>query len=625
MRVDHDRAVDSLGTSLHAVIRLLESDDDARPDLPVPEPGSPLATLGDAFDLGDFERGVLLLAVAREVAAGIDVHCARWNGSAERPWVTPRMALAVLPRPDWEAFVPTSTLRRDRLVRLGPGDVLTERPVFVDERVLHHLLGATYVDPRVERRTSAVPVGPLTDGEQQLAAVVADQLGRQHVHLWSETAHHGIPVVAAAAALGSREVRVVGGGSIPVDPAELDEFSAVLRRESRLGGFTIVIDLDGAVEPVAEQAALALARRLGPACVTTGVDARAGELVTRHRLRRPPFEERVTQWNEALADLPPVGGVRAMVARFALDGAELRAAVADVRRALGDQPDADPSRLLWDAARAQAHPRLEDLAQRIDVRRTWSDLVVPEAQQRALRALLGHARHQVVVDHDWGFTPDGAPGGGSAAVFAGASGTGKTLAAEVLANELGLDLFRIDLSAVVSKFIGETEKNLRRVFDAAESGGAVLLFDEADALFGKRTEVKDSHDRHANIEVSYLLQRMESFGGLALLTTNHRKHLDDAFLRRIPFVVEFPFPTPDDRAAIWSQVFPNGTPLDGLDVRRLAQLNVAGGNIRTIARNAAALAADAGGPVTMALVRVAAELEFDKMGRSLTPAEVRGW
>ena len=171
-------------------------------------------------------------------------------------------------------------------------------------------------------------------------------------------------------------------------------------------------------------------------------------------------------------------------------------------------------------------------------------------------------------------------GFGVAALFAGPSGAGKTLAAEVLANELNLDLFRIDLSAVVSKWVGETEKNLRRVFDAAEEGSAVLLFDEADALFGKRSEVKDSHDRYANIEVSYLLQKLEAYRGLAILTTNLRSHIDEAFLRRLRFVIEFPFPTSAERARIWARAFPGQTPVEGLSIERMAQLNVVGGAIR---------------------------------------------
>ena len=171
-----------------------------------------------------------------------------------------------------------------------------------------------------------------------------------------------------------------------------------------------------------------------------------------------------------------------------------------------------------------------------------------------------------VVYGDWGFAGKSTRGLGISALFSGASGTGKTMAAEVLANELALDLYRIDLSAVVSKYIGETEKNLRRLFDAAEETGAILLFDEADALFGKRSEVKDSHDRYANIEVSYLLQRMESYRGLAILTTNFRAALDPAFLRRIRFIVNFPFPDAGQRAEIWRGVFPSQTPVDGIEL-----------------------------------------------------------
>jgi SpoVK/Ycf46/Vps4 family AAA+-type ATPase len=199
------------------------------------------------------------------------------------------------------------------------------------------------------------------------------------------------------------------------------------------------------------------------------------------------------------------------------------------------------------------------------------------------------------------------------------------MAAEVLANELRLDLYRIDLSQVVSKYIGETEKNLARVFEAAEGGGAILLFDEADALFGKRSEVKDSHDRYANIEVSYLLQRMESYRGLAILTTNMKSALDPAFLRRIRFVVQFPFPDATLRAQIWQRTFPEGTPTDGLNINRLAQLNIPGGSIRNIALRAAFLAADSDEPVRMSHLLAATRSEYSKIEKPLTEIEIEGW
>jgi SpoVK/Ycf46/Vps4 family AAA+-type ATPase len=229
------------------------------------------------------------------------------------------------------------------------------------------------------------------------------------------------------------------------------------------------------------------------------------------------------------------------------------------------------------------------------------------------------------VFETWGFSAKGRRGLGVSALFTGESGTGKTLAAEVLAHELALDLYRIDLSSVVSKYIGETEKNLRRIFDAAEEGGVLLLFDEADALFGKRGEVKDSHDRYANIEVSYLLQRMEAYQGLAILTTNLKSSMDNAFQRRLRFIVNFPFPDTTQREAIWSRVFPPRTPTRDLNARKLAQLNVTGGHIRNIALNAAFFAADCKKPVDMEHLLQAVRLEAQKIERSVSEAETRGW
>jgi SpoVK/Ycf46/Vps4 family AAA+-type ATPase len=268
---------------------------------------------------------------------------------------------------------------------------------------------------------------------------------------------------------------------------------------------------------------------------------------------------------------------------------------------------------------------MDDLAQRIKAAATWDDIVLPPAELRLLGAIAAHVRQRAKVYEQWGFSKRGARGLGISAVFAGASGTGKTMAAEVIAAELKLDLYRVDLSQVVSKYIGETEKNLRRIFDAAEEGGAVLLFDEADALFGKRSEVKDSHDRYANLEVSYLLQRMEAYRGLAILTTNVRHALDPAFLRRLRFIVEFPFPGPVERAEIWRRIFPPDTPRQGIDFGRLAKLNVPGGVIRNIALNAAFVAADLGEPVRMGHIKSAAEIELVKLERSLTEASLGDW
>ena len=352
-------------------------------------------------------------------------------------------------------------------------------------------------------------------------------------------------------------------------------------------------------------------------------------------VNKPTRQEQTELWRNVLptsfASLN--GKLDAMVSQFNLGPAAIEsAALQSIGNAAPEsaddavQPTGDVvAARLWNACRVQARPSLEGLAQRIESNAAWDDLVLPNNQKQVLIQIAAHVRQRAKVYDAWGFGSKGSRGLGISALFAGPSGTGKTMAAEVLANELSLDLYRIDLSQIISKYIGETEKNLQRVFEAAEEGAAVLLFDEADALFGKRSEVKDSHDRYANIEVSYLLQRMESYRGLAILTTNRKSALDQAFLRRLRFVVEFPFPEAAQRAEIWKRVFPQTTPTNELKIDRLMHLHVSGGNIFNIAMGAAFLAADAGELVGMSHLLYSARNEFAKMEKPLPDTEVAGW
>ncbi|HVF29050.1 MAG TPA: AAA family ATPase, partial [Pyrinomonadaceae bacterium] len=447
----------------------------------------------------------------------------------------------------------------------------------------------------------------------------------------------GMSAVAARVGASLRmQLHSIRASDIPASVAERDALSRLWEREAVLMNSALLIDYD---EPEHARAVSAFIDNVqGMIFVASREPLRQSKRqAVRFDVNKPAAAEQRELWRSALDQVAPQlnGHLETLTAQFSFGAEGIRAASTQVLQCLSSESDEEaPGKdgtqesldmMLWDACRMRARSRLDDLAQRIEPAASWDDLVLPEAQLQTLRAVAAQVRARARVYEKWGFAAKGGRGLGISALFAGASGTGKTMAAEVIARELRLDLYRIDLSQVVNKYIGETEKNLRRVFDAAEEGGAVLLFDEADALFGKRSEVKDSHDRYANIEISYLLQRMEEYRGLAILTTNLKSVLDTAFLRRLRFVVQFPFPDHTQRAAIWQRIFPVETPTENLDVTKLARLNVAGGNIRNIALNAAFLAAHDKESVRMSHLLRAARGEYAKLEKTLADSEVTGW
>jgi hypothetical protein len=277
------------------------------------------------------------------------------------------------------------------------------------------------------------------------------------------------------------------------------------------------------------------------------------------------------------------------------------------------------------ACRAHAGRPASTLARRIEPKHKWEDLVLPGPQLEQLTALCSQATHSSIVYGSWGFERKLALGRGLNALFCGPPGTGKSMAAEVIATDLGVEILKIDLSQVVSKYIGETEKNLRQLFDQAGRANAILFFDEADALLGKRSEVKDAHDRYANTETAYLLQKMEEYTGISILATNFRQNIDEAFVRRMRFIIDFPFPEEDDRLRIWQSVWPSETPIAAdVDLPTLArQFRLAGGSIRNVALSAAFLAAEQGRPVSMQHLMRATKRELQKMGRLVNEEDHR--
>jgi hypothetical protein len=342
----------------------------------------------------------------------------------------------------------------------------------------------------------------------------------------------------------------------------------------------------------------------------------------------PAYAQRRALWRHYLGpDLSPRWGeetVASLAGQFALTASQIRDAVASARDRAAQGGEALQSPDLLAAARAHSNPRLSSLARKIEPRYTWEDIVLPDDQLTLLREIVATVRGRSLVLEEWGVGRKLASSPGVTMLFSGPPGTGKTMAAEVMAAELGLDLYKIDLSTVVSKYIGETEKNLERIFGEAQSSNAILFFDEADAIFGKRSEVKDAHDRYANIEISYLLQRMEAYEGVTMLATNLRANLDEAFTRRLQFAVDFPFPDDEYRLRIWQTLLPVGVPRESdLDLALLARrFKLAGGNIRNILVNAAYLAAADGGRLGMKHLLHGTRRELQKMGRLVNDADV---
>jgi ATP-dependent 26S proteasome regulatory subunit len=343
----------------------------------------------------------------------------------------------------------------------------------------------------------------------------------------------------------------------------------------------------------------------------------------------PSYQERIElwgrQWNGDFSLAEDVS-FSDLASKFRLSGGQIRD-VAAMARNLAQWRDPESSLIttqdLYTACRQQFRGTLSALAKKIQPKYGWNDIILPKDQMEQLREICSYVKFYHTVYDDWGFDRKLSTGKGLNALFAGPSGTGKTMAAEIIGNELGIDLYKIDLSAIVSKYIGETEKNLDRIFREGQTSNAIMFFDEADALFGKRSEVRDSHDRYANIEMAYLLQKMDEYEGIVILATNLRKNMDEAFARRMHFTVEFPFPEEADRYRIWQQVFPKEAPLTtGIDLSFLArQFKITGGNIKNIALSAAFLAAQDGGDIKMGNIIWATKREFQKLGKLCTESD----
>ncbi|MEZ4682550.1 MAG: ATP-binding protein [Caldilineaceae bacterium] len=595
---------------------------------------SRLRALAETFQLSNFELQIVVLCAGEALDPNFTA-----DETLQRP--TFQRMLQTLANSHWQATAPDSPLRYWQIITVEePEDFLHSR-LRLDERILHYLLGVpTMPQPIIGLLTRVTPPEMVTPSQQatvrHMVALHQPQQGTNRVPvvlLSSKDRATNRAVAAYAYQQLHLQTFAVQADDLPTNTSERLRLLRLLERETLLNPAALYIDAFALSE--VSRASLSIFATQFNGLLTIGAAEplqAIGRSTVRLELTHPTVDEQITLWQQALGPLVmSLNGTLPQLARqFDLSagtiqqlGTQLRSELSPDSRAYYDKTQIETR--LRTLCGDQSQPELDALCQRVESHADWSDLVLPDEQRRILEEVVQHVERRFQVYYDWGFARQNNRGLGISALFVGDSGTGKTLAAEILANHLRLPLYRIELNAVVSKYIGETEKNLARIFDAAETMGAVLLFDEADALFGKRSEVRDAHDRYANIEVSYLLQRMEAYRGLAILTTNFKRNLDGAFLRRLRFIVHFPFPGPAERARIWQQIFPAQTPLAPLDYAKLAQLNVAGGYIKNIALRATFHAAHQGESVSIHHILRAAQGEYHKLEKPLTNAEIKGW
>lgn len=628
-----------------------------------------LGRLARAFGLSAFDLNVVVLALAVEVDLKYERVFGYLQDDLTRRRPTVDLALALLGGDaddrlaNRAAFDADAALLRHNLVALfpDPHDVepsLLNHYLKLDDRVVDHILGEVSIDARI--RTAVKLVEPAVawpelgiddDTKDRLALLALGQHARAGeggpsslvIQLHGPDGAGKRAVAEALCHCAETWLLVIGLADLLRVDLPPETAIRLAFREAVLLQTPLYLDGLDALLADDDRARAALRVLIEQLEQISGVTFLAGRSawapsgalrakpIVSIAVSVPGYAARDALWREELGDIEAPGvdsdvDVGHLAGQFRFGAAQIRDAVATARnRALWRDPASGRVAMddLLAAGRMHSHHKLGTIATHIQPVYGWDDIVLPADQLRQLREICHAVRYRAKVYTDWGFDRKLARGKGVNALFAGPSGTGKTMAAEIIARDLGLDLFKIDLSSVVSKYIGETEKNLERIFREAQTSNAILFFDEADALFGKRSEVKDAHDRYANIEISYLLQRMEEYDGVVILATNLKKNLDDAFVRRLQYTVDFPFPEEADRLRIWRKIWPDAMPRDGdMDLAFAArQFRLTGGNIKNVAVAAAFLGAAEGDTVRMAHLIHATRREYQKMGKLCTEVE----
>ncbi len=637
-------------------------------DLPAEQTGTRLAWLQTTFNLTPFDLDVILIALAPALDRRYERLYAylQDNVSQRLPGVELILNLLCQSAADKlmrrTHFNPAAPLLAHHLVHLIPQHDI-EKPsllshyVKLDEQIVNFLLGGQTIDARLAPFSKLILPTMTVDAlwlptnlREPLADWVRDAWEDERplrIYLQGPEGNGRHTIVAALAAEADASLLIVDLAQAVTQAAAQDPscdcLPTLLFREAWFHNALLLLDgfdkLNGESHAVVREKLLTALSGYGGIVFLTGSEtwqpsAKTAVGVITLPIDTPDYLQRREAWQSTLAaaglqlsepDLATLAGRYRLTLTQITNATNMALQQAQWRQATTPDTSNRPTlEELFTAARSQNGHDLAKQARKIDPLYHWDDIILPDDTHSQLREMVQRVnqRHQVL--HEWAFDQKLARGKGVNALFAGPSGTGKTMAAEIIANELELDLYRIDLSGVVSKYIGETEKNLDRIFTAAENANAILFFDEADALFGKRSEVRDSHDRYANIEISYLLQKMEEYDGVAILATNLRQNLDDAFIRRLTFMVHFPFPDGESRHHIWQGIWPDRERLlPEVDLGFLAQtFRLSGGNIRNVALAAAFLAAEDDSEITMTHLFHAIRREYQKMGKTITEEEL---
>lgn len=596
------------------------------------KPAPALVELAERVGLSRFETDLLMLLAAIEIDPGLPDLLAALPGQTKFRAPTFGLAMSLFAEPRWDVLSPHRPLRGLRMVELhqAGSTALLNAPLRIDERIGAFIKGINYLDERLAAMSAVVAQVAALPPSQQAATEALSQwlkhpLAGHVVQLTGTSESSKRDVAAAAAAASGRILLALSAEALPCRAEDADQFVQLWTREAALLPIALLVQGIEGERGLGEDERAGkddrrwrVLQRIGAPVLMTCREPLVGlEQSVVIAVDTPQADEREALWHAALATetraATPRQPVRRLGEEFKLSASRI-AGLAAAARSLSNTEEG-AVQTAWDVCVAHTAGALNGLAQRIVPRATIDDLQLAPLEKAQLERLISHARHRSAALTDYGFSAHHSRGMGIAALFHGESGAGKTMAAEVVAQALSLALFRVDLSALISKYIGETSKNLRRTFDAAEAGGAVLLFDEADAVFSKRSEVKDSLDKHANIDTNYLLTRMESFRGVALLTTNMKHALDSAFTRRLRFVIGFPLPSVAQRKAIWAGVFPQPERVGDLDLDHLARFALTGGSIFNAALGATHEAAVQGSKVEMPHVLDAVRWELRKLER----------